>query len=178
MDLVAHNVYINKIPGVIKTVIGGLTNYHAEKMRTPSTGTRKTMMEEALIVAQQHVAESMLIDEVDGILGNDGTPKYSRHYQNIQVTTQSGESLSFGLLEVADSDANTVLKNVIDTLGDICDIIAGDHEKNLHELIVSIKNTVSDLGPVNPLFNAKLKAVREEPLPKVISDWHNLDEAE
>ena len=37
---------------------------------------------------------------------------------------------------------------------------------------------MSDLGPVNPLFNAKLKAVREELLPKVISDWHNLDEAE
>ena len=28
------------------------------------------MMEEALIVAQQHVAESMLKDGVDGILGN------------------------------------------------------------------------------------------------------------
>ena len=37
---------------------------------------------------------------------------------------------------------------------------------------------MSDLGPVNTLFNAKLKAVREELLPKVISDWHNLDEAE
>ena len=61
MDLVAHNVSINKIPGVIKTVIGGLTNYNAEKMRTPSTRTRKTVMEEALIVAHQHVAESMLL---------------------------------------------------------------------------------------------------------------------
>ena len=104
-DLIAHNVSINKIPDVIKTVIGGLTNCNAEKMRTPSTGTRKTMMEEALIVAHQHVAESMLKDGVDGILGNclhgDGTSKYSRHYQNFQVPTQSGESLSFGLLEVA-----------------------------------------------------------------------------
>ena len=56
----------------------------------------------------------MLKDGVDGIHGNclhgDDTSKYSRHYQNFQVTTQSGESLSFGLLEVADSDANTVLK--------------------------------------------------------------------
>ena len=41
MDLVAHNVSINKIPEVIITVIGGLTKYNAVKMRTPSTGTRK-----------------------------------------------------------------------------------------------------------------------------------------
>ena len=90
------NVSINKIPDVIKTVIGGLTKYNAEKMRTPSTGTRKTMMEQALIVTHQHVAESMLKDGDDGILGNclhgDGTSKYSRHNQNFQVTTQSGES--------------------------------------------------------------------------------------
>ena len=86
--------------------------------------------------------------------------------------------MSFGLLEVDDSDANTILKNVIDTRGSICDIIAGDHEKHLHELIVSIKNTMSDLEPLNSLVNAKLKAVREELLPKLISNWHNFDEAE
>ena len=68
-------------------------------------------------------------------------------------------SLSFGLLEVADSDANTILNFFIDTLGDICEIIAGDRER-----ILSIKIIISDL--VNLLLNAKLKAVREELLPK------------
>ena len=180
MDLVAHNVSINKIPEVIKSVIGGLTSYNAEKIRTPSTGTRKAMLEEALIVAHQHVAESMLKEGVNGIFGNclhgDGTSKYSRHYQNFQVTTNSGELLSFGLSEVSDSDATAVLQNFMDTIGDICDVIDGDHEKKLHKLVVSIKNTMSDLGPVNPLFNAKLKAVREELLPKVIDNWEYLDQ--
>ena len=64
----------------------------------------------------------------------------------------------------------------MDTIGDICDVIDGDHENNLHNLVVSIKNTMSDLGPVNPLFNAKLKAVREELLPKVIDNWEYLDQ--
>ena len=31
MDLVAHNVSINKIPDVVKTVIGGHTNYYADR---------------------------------------------------------------------------------------------------------------------------------------------------
>ena len=180
MDLVAHNVSINKIPEVIKSVIGGLTSYNAEKIRTPSTGTRKAMLEEALIVAHQHVADRMLKEGVNGIFGNclhgDGTSKYSRHYQNLQVTTNSGELLSFGLSEVSDSDATAVLQNFMDTIGDICDVIDGDHENNLHKLVVSIKNTMSDLGPVNPLFNAKLKAVREELLPKVIDNWEYLDQ--
>ena len=33
---------------------------------------------------------------------------------------------------------------------------------------------MSDLGPVNPLFNRLLQAFREELLPKVVDNWENL----
>ena len=34
---------------------------------------------------------------------------------------------------------------------------------------------MSDLGPVNPLFNRQLQSLREKLLPKVIENWENLD---
>ena len=42
----------------------------------------------------------------------------------------------------------------------------------------SFKNTMSDLGPTNPLFNEKLEAYREQLLPKIIENWGDLSEEE
>ena len=97
----------------------------------------------------------------DIFFGNgDGTSKYSRHYQNFQITTKSGRTLSLGLSEVADADAETVLNTFTDSVKDICDSIDCDKEKDFSLLVTSIKNTMSDLGPVNPLFNLKLEIIR------------------
>ena len=63
-----------------------------------------------------------------------------------------------------------------ETLDDICDVMCNkDKEHNFANLVGSIKNTMSDLGPVNPLFNRQLQSLREKLLPKVIENWENLD---
>ena len=67
-------------------------------------------MHEALLVAQLQVAEAMTEGEhlLENCLHGDGTSKYSRHYQNFQVTTSSGRTLSFGLAEIAGGDATDI----------------------------------------------------------------------
>ena len=40
--------------------------------------------------------------------------------------------------------------------------------ENFAKLISSIQSTMSDLGPVNPLFNTELNVLRETLLPKAI----------
>ena len=35
---------------------------------------------------------------------------------------------------------------------------------------------MSDLGPVNPLFNAQLKVLRESLLPKALHNWESLSD--
>ena len=137
------------------------------------------MVEEALILAQLQVAEAMKENNelfFGNCLHGDGTSKYSRHYQNFQITTKSGRTQSFGLTEVADADAETVLNTFTDSVKDICDAIDGDKEKDFSFLVASIKNTMSDLGPVNPLFNSKLEIIRCELLPKVMSNWDELED--
>ena len=91
------------------------------------------------------------------------TTKYSCHYQNFQITTKSGRCLSFGLSEVADADAETTLKCFTTTVEDVCNVLEGDKDNCFAELITSIKNTMSDQGPVNPLFNSKLEILRSKP---------------
>ena len=58
------------------------------------------------------------------------------------------------------------------------DVLNGDKEKDFAKLITSITNTMSDMGPVNPLFNKKLQAFRENLLPTVIDKWDNLTQEE
>ena len=181
MKLVSLNVSVNKVNDVIKAVLSSLTEKNVTKIRLPSDGARKRIMEEALVLAQLQVIEEMK-NGVDGYTGNclhgDGTTKYSRHFQNFQITTKSGKSLSFGFSEVADSDAATVLKTFVNDIDDLCDVLDGDKKKNIALLVTSIKNTMSDLGPVNPLFNALLKAYREELLPEVKDNWNELNESQ
>ena len=49
VELVSLNVSINKISDVIKAVLGNITTTDVSYMRLPSDGTRKKMVEEALI---------------------------------------------------------------------------------------------------------------------------------
>ena len=147
--------------------------------RLPSDGTRKIPVEESLILARLQVMEAMKGNN-DIFFGNcfycDGTRKYSRHYQAFQITTKRGRTLSSGLTEVADADAETVLKTFTDNVKDICDAIDGDKEKDFPLLVTSIKNTMSDLGPVNSLFNSKLEIIINELIPKVMSNWDDLED--
>ena len=179
MELVSLNVSINKVNDVIEVVLRILTNKDVSKIRLPSDGCRKRVMEEAHLIAQMQVAEAML-KEGDGVIGNclhgDGTSKYHRH-QNFQVTTKDNKTLSFGLSEMAGGDAASVLKEFTSITDEICYSMSNTSAKdvNFAKLLESIKTTMSDQGPINPLFNAQLKILRESVLPTAIENWVTFD---
>ena len=127
-----------------------------------------------------HVAEAMLKED-DGVIGNclhgDGTSKYHRHYQNFQVTTRDNKTLSFGLSGMAGGDAASVLKEFTSITDGICYAMSNTTSKdvNFAKLIESIKTTMSDQGPINPLFNVQLKILRESVLPTAIENWETFE---
>ena len=88
--------------------------------------------------------------------------------------------MSFGLSEVAGGDAVTVLKSFTDTVDDLCDVLGDKKGKveNYAKFITSIKTTMSDLGPVNPLFNSQLKSLREKLLPAGVENLSDLSDPE
>ena len=164
MALLSLNVSINKIDQVIKVVLNKLAKKDIERL--PSAGVKARLMQEALFLGQIQVAEAML-EDVSGDSGNclhgDETSKYHRHFQNFQITTTSGRQLSFGLSEIVSGDGQSIFELFSEALAYLCGAIDnGDStEINFAKLVSSIKNTMSDLGPVNPLFNSQLKSLRE-----------------
>ena len=86
-------------------------------------------------------------------LHGDGTSKY-----HFQITTASGRTLSFGLSEMCGGDAASTLQSFTESIDDLFMAIdSKDNETDFAKLISSIKTIMSDLGPVNPVFNCKLK---------------------
>ena len=165
MELLSMNVSMCK---VLKKLAG--INVH----HLPSAGSQSRFLEEALILAKMQVVEEMNASESKCLHG-DGTSKYHRHYQNFQITTASGRTLSFGLSEIYGGDAASTLQSFTESIDDLCMAIdSKDNETDFAKLISSIKTTMSDLGPVNPVFNCKLKLLREQLLPKVVENWDML----
>ena len=183
MNLVALGVSINKVNDVIHVVMRTLANKKVDQIRLPSDGTKKQIMEEARILAQIQVAEEMLT-EGDGVMGNvlhgDGTTKYHRKYQNFQVTTKDNKTLSFGLGEMACGDAASTLQEFTSMVDEITASIAKESDKEITfaKLMESINSTMSDQGPINPIFNAQLKVMRENLLPTAIENWDTLTSSE
>ena len=47
---------------------------------------------------------------------------------------------------------------------------------NFAKLVSTNENTISGLGPVNPLFNCQLKSMKENLIPNVLGNWNYLSE--
>ena len=95
------NVSVNKVNDVIRVVLKRLTGKEVDRL--PSKGLRTQMLIQARHIADIQIGEAMLKDvDLITVLSNtlhgDGTTKYHRHYQGVQLTTDS-QSLSTGLLE-------------------------------------------------------------------------------
>ena len=95
MELLSLDVSMNKVNDVIKVALKKLANIEVD--RIPSTGIKDKLLQEALILAQLKVADAMLDNEctaAGNCLHGDGISKFHRHYQNFEVTTSSGKTLS------------------------------------------------------------------------------------
>ena len=111
IELLSMNVSINKVNEVIQTVVKRLTNKKIDKL--PSKGLRCQLLIEARHLADIQVGHAMLEGiDLNTVLGNtlhgDGTTKYHRHFQNYQVTTADGKTLSTGLMETLSGCRNHI----------------------------------------------------------------------
>eukprot|EP00112_Aurelia_sp_Birch-Aquarium-sp1_P023755 Seg720.1 transcript_id=Seg720.1/GoldUCD/mRNA.D3Y31 product="hypothetical protein" protein_id=Seg720.1/GoldUCD/D3Y31 len=185
MELLSMNVSVNKVNDVIRTVIKRLTNKNIDRL--PSVGLRSQFLIEARHLADIQVGNALLQDaDLTSVLGNtlhgDGTTKYHRHYQNFQVTTAAGKSLSVGLCEVVGQDAETILKTWQERVKEIAAAITRPHDgalsANVNRLVASIKNTMSDQCATNGVFTSILQDLRKQVMPNVIEKWEQFSEDE
>ena len=187
MELLSMNVSINKVNDFISVVLKRLANKTVDRL--PSKGLRCQLLIEARHLADIQVGQAMLEGtDLSTVLGNtlhgDGTTKYHRHYQNFQVSTPDGQSLTAGLVEIVGQDAETLLNCWQERIREIAQAAEGrnsspgDVDKTVNNLLVSIKNTMSDQCAVNGAFNNLYSTLREELLPTVIDKWDDFGPSE
>ena len=144
MKLLSLNVSIQNLDEVIRTVLKNLAHKNIDKLL--STAMKCRLQEEALILAQLLVGEALLDNKNDqNCLHGDGTSKYHRHYQNFQITTEGGRTLSFGLSEVAGCDAATVMHNFTETIEDLSVVMTGNKdvdEATFSKMVANIRTYV------------------------------------
>ena len=181
MELLNLNVSMNKVNDVIKLVLKNLAGKEVERL--PSNAVKSRLLIEARHLAHVQVAEAMTSGSEGGnCLHGDGTTKYHRHCQSFQITTSSGNTLSFGLQEMAGQDAGALLNTFTTSVDELTQVITAgseleDKERIFSELVVSIRSTMSDQCSVMPCFNEQLKQLRERLLPQCIENWSSLSKS-
>ncbi|KAJ8353653.1 hypothetical protein SKAU_G00212200 [Synaphobranchus kaupii] len=166
---------MRKVDAVIKTVLNKLAGQDVQ--RIPSNWLKSQLLLEARGLADIQLGEALLTNSGNCLHG-DGTSKFHKHYQDFEVTLGCGKTMTMGLLEQGGGDTESTMESFMHRIKELAGVIKeGTTEENLARLIVSLKTTMSDQGPVNPSFNRELQAVRADLLPVAIENWESLDDA-
>lgn len=185
MELVSCNVSLSQIDNVIRTVLQKLAGKDVEKL--PSQALKSRIALEARHIVDYQVATAVLQDAdphklVGNCLHGDGTTKFHKHYQGFQVTTAEGQTLSLGMLQMGGATAEDLVEALTVKLNDLAHALSMDNknerEARVKDLILSIKNTMSDRASVNKKFNEEFDILREKVAREVIKNFKDLSDSE
>lgn len=125
-----------------------------------------------LAVVQNQLAE--LASEKNMTLYTDETSKYGSKYMVYATTTSDQKTRVLGMKQIPSKSAADTLDTLVGTLDEISETCGmPDLGK---ELIVNLKNTMSDRAATEKLFNSMLQKYREKLMPSIISGFENFTE--
>ncbi|KAI8487218.1 hypothetical protein Bbelb_350160 [Branchiostoma belcheri] len=177
MDLLTSGVSMNKVDGIIHTVLQKLANVSVDRL--PSKGLKSRLLVEAKILGQRQIAEAIISGDSDigNCLHQDGTSKFFKKYLTFDVSLPSGRTLTMSMTEVPPGDAEGILSAFSESCRELAEVLcdAGeDVAQKTAEIITSFTSTMSDRGATNPLFNRYLEEMRRELLPTAKKEWDTL----
>lgn len=114
-------------------------------------------------------------------LYGDETRKYGKTYQTFLVSDESQTVYFLGLREMVNKAARTTMNTFLEILNDItdmCQTYKSNHISSGHDILVNIKNFMSDRAQTNIAFCELLEDYRSQILPKCIPTWIELTEDE
>jgi len=176
IDLLAHNVGINHVSPIIKAVLETLTPLQVGRL--PSPATHSVFLGEAKQLVLTQLGEELL-KATDITLHRDGTTKQGQKYYGAQVATRTS-TLTIGLSEVKSGSAEHCFQAVLDMLTAVEKSTkdAGSTASVFDEVIVKIKNTMTDRSSVEKSCNTMLESFRQEVLPVVTDGWKDMSDEE
>lgn len=176
-DLLSMNVSIENCSKVVSTVLENLAKVSVDRL--PQKSVCSMLMVESKILAQMQACEAMA-EGTRNTLHFDGTKMKFEELASYQVQTESG-TYSLGIQEMSDGSALCYLDTFRDVLSDMAALLAESDQtvtSKVSQLVMSIKNVMTDRHVVNRSFVDQLTKWREVVLPLAAENAENLSETE
>ncbi|XP_072177862.1 uncharacterized protein [Diadema setosum] len=178
-DLLAkYSVSTRNCEGVVRTVLGGLTDLDVENIKLPKKTTATEMLYEGRKLSQIQVAR-VLQEEENTTLSSDATTKFGHHYSAFDIYKGSdggSSSMMIGMGESVGGTAQTTLDTLLGLLHEISDMPGST--QGVNKIIRNIKNTMSDRHVAEKKFNELLKEYRQNILPEIVDGWEEMNSDE
>ena len=169
-ELISRGVGSNHVSEIIKLILQRVGGLNCGRLPKP-TLIRMMALEQALLAKES--AKSALEKSTTPVTYQvDGTTKKHVPYLTALASTADG-TYGIGLSEIRTESAQTVLDETISYVKELLGVDIEDEAK-LNEMLLKLKNTMTDRCIVNKKFVQLLEEWREKTLPNVISNWDKL----
>ena len=158
---------------IVRLVLKKMAGLEVERL--PGTSFAKYMLMEARSLAYQHLRDK--VDSTPGHLtiGWDGTSKYGHHYGSAALSFQDKPTMVMGMRDMATGDAEAYLELVKDLVEGAA-ASSEQPQSTINNILMKMKNTVSDQASVNKKLNQLFVQWRSEALPQVVDGWAEMTE--
>ena len=178
-DLHSFGVGVKHIGQTMQTVLKHLVGI--EGVKVPSESSNRRMILESNLLAKLQVGEKMLSHGLN-TLHFDGTTDAQKHFLGFQISTP-GQNLSLSISETIRGDTQTQVDTLKQVFNDLSDVMSSDSteenkDKIYANLIISVKNLMSDQHIVNKNFLDEFTKLRTFLLEEFDTNWCNLSENE
>ena len=178
-DLHSFGVGVKHIGQTIQTVLKHLVGIKGVKV--PSESSNRRMILESNLLAKLQVGEKMLSHGLN-TLHFDGTTDAQKHFLGFQISTP-GQNLSLSISETIRGDTQTQVDTLKQVFNDLSDVMSSDSteenkDKIYANLMISVKNLMSDQHIVNKIFLDEFTKLRTFLLEEFDTNWCNLSENE
>ena len=173
-ELVSRGVGSKHVSEIIRLVLKRIGGFDCGRLPKPTL--IRLMAFEQAILSKESARSAIESSDNPITLQMDGTSKKHIPYVAMLASTDSG-TYGIGLEQVQTENAEILLKETISAIEQLLTIndIASEEEK-VNQLLLKMKNTMTDRCVVNKRFVTLLEEWREKTLSKVIHNWDALSD--
>ena len=177
-ELISRGVGSKHVSAIIRLILKRVAGYDCGRLPKPTL--IRLMAFEQAILSKESAKIAIERSDAPVTLQLDGTSKNHIPYIAMLASTDRG-TVGMGLTEVQTENSETLLVELIsavEQLFTISDKVCEKEQQNrVNELLLKMKNTMTDRCIVNKKFVELLEQWRKEALPKVMEHWDTLSDS-
>ena len=174
--LLSANVGVKNVEHIVRTVLNKLGGVKVGRL--PRKTFSEIMLIEAKALAQIQSVDAILMSNDLCTIHTDGTKRKGREYGGLQIGTSSGQ-YSVGISELVQGTADsffTMIKEIFNNLGELAGSDKENKDKKAAEILLKVKNMMTDRHVVNSSLKNMLEKWRTDCLPLIIENFNTFSD--